>query len=44
MFSDAEILNERWIGMPKSLVAKRVQNIQHTSVGKAEGVLSAMHS
>jgi hypothetical protein len=44
MFSDAEILNERWIGMPKSLVAKRVQNTQHTSVGKAERVLSAMHS
>lgn len=27
MFSDAEIVNERWIGMPKSLVAKRVRNI-----------------
>ncbi len=29
MFPDAEIINERWIGMPKSLIAKRVGNVQH---------------
>jgi Methyltransferase domain len=30
MFPDAEIISERWIGMPKSLIAKRVGSIQHT--------------
>lgn len=40
MFSGAEIVNERWIGMPKSLVAKRIQR------GPAGGPvnLSALHS
>lgn len=34
MFPDAEIVNERWIGMPKSLIAKCTRNTRsHSSAG-----------
>jgi len=41
MFPDAEIVNERWIGMPKSLIAKCVRNTRCHSSGEASPGLSA---
>jgi ubiquinone/menaquinone biosynthesis C-methylase UbiE len=32
MFSDAEIINERWLGLPKSLIAKRRPLAGHASL------------
>jgi hypothetical protein len=41
MFPDAEIVNERWIGMPKSLIAKCTGNTRsHSSVGLSAGLVA----